>query len=167
MTNPDDRFEELRRTVRARIRRDQGHWIWTGALGHPTSLSEYGLVNLTTAERRARPGRRARSEWVHRYVWHELVGPIPEGLVVDHVCRETLCCQPSHLELVTLNENSRRATPRSEIRPPGTRPLCDLDWHQPELWEVEGGGSSTAGYPPPPGGWVPKTRVVGGGGGGF
>lgn len=41
---------------------------------------------------------------------HELFkGPIPEGYEVDHLCRNTVCCAPNHLEAVTPEENMRRA----------------------------------------------------------
>jgi hypothetical protein len=35
-------------------------------------------------------------------------GPIPEGLVIDHLCRVRSCCNPEHLEAVTPEENNRR-----------------------------------------------------------
>jgi hypothetical protein len=36
------------------------------------------------------------------------VGPVPEGLELDHLCRVTTCVRPSHLEPVTTGENVRR-----------------------------------------------------------
>lgn len=44
----------------------------------------------------------------HRYAYEALVGPIPEGLVIDHLCRVRLCVNPDHLEPVTAEENTRR-----------------------------------------------------------
>jgi hypothetical protein len=44
----------------------------------------------------------------HRAVWLSLVGPIPDGLVLDHLCRNTRCCNPDHLEPVTYAVNSQR-----------------------------------------------------------
>ncbi|MDQ1426633.1 MAG: hypothetical protein QOK39_109 [Acidimicrobiaceae bacterium] len=46
--------------------------------------------------------------WVHRWSYEQLVGPIPDGLVLDHLCRVTACVNPAHLEPVTLAENFRR-----------------------------------------------------------
>jgi len=54
----------------------------------------------------------------HRLVWTLLVGPIPDGLVMDHLCKNTPCCNPDHLEPVTQAENIRRgATGKHQTRP--------------------------------------------------
>lgn len=52
------------------------------------------------------PGRKAQA--AHRAVWEGLVGPVPAGLVLDHLCRNTSCVNPDHLEPVTQAENIRR-----------------------------------------------------------
>src|SRR5215472_6923837 len=44
----------------------------------------------------------------HRVFYTQLVGPIPEGLHLDHLCRTPLCVNPDHLEPVTKRENERR-----------------------------------------------------------
>jgi hypothetical protein len=44
----------------------------------------------------------------HRVVYEALVGPIPDGLTLDHLCHNTLCVNPAHLEPVTASENTRR-----------------------------------------------------------
>lgn len=48
----------------------------------------------------------------HRVAYELAVGPIPEGLQLDHLCRNTRCCNPAHLEPVTQAENARRSIPR-------------------------------------------------------
>ena len=47
---------------------------------------------------------------VHRDAYETRVGPIPEGLTIDHLCRNTGCCNPRHLEAVTdaVNQARRR-----------------------------------------------------------
>lgn len=44
----------------------------------------------------------------HRVAYESLVGPIPAGLTVDHLCRTRLCVNVEHMEIVTRGENCRR-----------------------------------------------------------
>ena len=45
---------------------------------------------------------------VHRFVYERLVGKIPEGLQIDHLCRVRHCANPAHMEAVTQRENILR-----------------------------------------------------------
>lgn len=74
---------------------------WQGRL----SPQGYG----TYAERLPGPGRKVRQHRAHRVIFELEVGPIPDGLVLDHLCRRRECCNPAHLEAVTQGENVRRA----------------------------------------------------------
>lgn len=47
----------------------------------------------------------------HRAAYMLLVGPIPDGLVIDHLCRNQACVNPAHMEPVTNAENLRRGNP--------------------------------------------------------
>lgn len=51
-----------------------------------------------------------RATAVHRLSYEVLRGPIPDGLTLDHLCRNPTCCNPDHLEPVTSKENIRRGT---------------------------------------------------------
>jgi len=51
----------------------------------------------------------------HRVLYELMVGPIPAGLDIDHLCRNRACVRPDHLEPVTRGENQRRGVP---YRPP-------------------------------------------------
>lgn len=68
-------------------------WWWTGNLDG----KGYGRVTIDKEQKRA-----------HRWVWEHLVGPIPDGLEMDHLCRNILCVNPDHLEPVTKSENQVR-----------------------------------------------------------
>jgi hypothetical protein len=49
-----------------------------------------------------------KSLLAHRFSYTILIGPIPDGLELDHLCRRTGCVNPSHLEPVTSLENTQR-----------------------------------------------------------
>jgi hypothetical protein len=50
---------------------------------------------------------------VHRYSYEALVGPIEEGMTIDHLCEgHRNCINPTHMEVVSREENSRRANVR-------------------------------------------------------
>lgn len=72
-----------------------GCWLWTGS----HSLSGYGRIPF---------GRSTLA--THRVAYEALVGVIPEGLELDHLCRNRGCCNPAHLEPVTHQENILRRT---------------------------------------------------------
>ncbi len=73
-----------------------GCWLWMGATN---SHGKYGTSWLNK-----------KSCSAHRVSYMLFVGPIPEGLELDHLCRNTFCVNPRHLEPVTRLENIRRGT---------------------------------------------------------
>lgn len=66
-----------------------GCWLWIGA----KDRNGYGLFGGTTASRAA---------------YEAFVGPVPDDLDVDHLCRQRDCINPAHLQLITHAENLRR-----------------------------------------------------------
>lgn len=71
-------------------------WLWTGYI-KPTG---YGAIKG--------PWPSTKNMHAHRATYELLVGPIPEGLVIDHLCRVRSCVNPEHLEPVTTWENLMR-----------------------------------------------------------
>lgn len=55
-----------------------------------------------------RVGGKSRTFMAHRVAYEAERGPIPEGLTIDHLCANTRCENPSHMEVVTASENLRR-----------------------------------------------------------
>jgi hypothetical protein len=68
-------------------------WVWIGTGNN----KGYGRVWFDGGMRLA-----------HRVVYEILNGPIPKGMVIDHLCRVRRCVNPSHLEVVTTRENLLR-----------------------------------------------------------
>ena len=58
---------------------------------------------------------RYQNKAVHRLSYESFVGPIPDGLVIDHLCRNTICINPKHLEAVTNKENILRGVSWSAV----------------------------------------------------
>jgi hypothetical protein len=69
-------------------------WTWTGRL----TETGYGLARYTVSGKRH--GIRA-----HRLAYELTVGPIPDGMQVDHICHNRACSRPEHLRAATHKQN--------------------------------------------------------------
>lgn len=78
-----------------KVRITDACWVWTGA----TSPDGYGHLKADQSR---------RDLWAHRVAYEMMVGPIPDGLQIDHLCRNPSCVNPAHLEPVTGQVNVRR-----------------------------------------------------------
>jgi hypothetical protein len=106
-----------------------GCWEWTASINE----GGYGQIGM---------GRPQKMRKAHRVLYELLVGPIPAGLELDHLCRNRRCVRPSHLEPVTHQENMLRGNgaasanaakthcakghPFSRVSPSSRRRLCDI-----------------------------------------
>lgn len=83
-------------------RPDNECWEWQASRTHG-----YGSFGVD--------GKNVRA---HRVAYELVKGPIPDGLVIDHVCENRACVNPAHLEAVTHLENIRRGYRRDVVHPP-------------------------------------------------
>lgn len=78
------------------VEQDCGHtspcWVWQLAVS-----GGYGMC-----------GRDGKMWGAHRWYYVQAHGPVPDGLQLDHLCRNRLCVNPDHLEPVSQAENVRR-----------------------------------------------------------
>lgn len=78
------------------FRSPDGCWLWTGF------VDKAGYARLRAG------GRDTPVLYAHRYSYERFVGPVPQGLLLDHLCRTRHCVNPAHLEAVTQRENVMR-----------------------------------------------------------
>ena len=72
-----------------------GCWQWMASV---RNADGYGQFNLS----------KGKVVYSHRYAYELLVGPIESGKVIDHLCRNRACCNPSHMEIVEVKINVQR-----------------------------------------------------------
>ena len=104
LTNHEDRF-----AARVTIGTPEQCWLWEGAVG-PTGYGQFWPY-----------GRAGGKIYAHRYAYERGVGPIPDGLTIDHICHNNdtscpggstcphrRCINPAHLEPATMQVQVRR-----------------------------------------------------------
>lgn len=80
-----------------KVNKTETCWLWAGA----TNGVGYGVIG--------RGGRGSGNAYAHRLSYEWAKGPIPEGLDLDHLCRNRACVNPDHLEPVTRSVNLSRS----------------------------------------------------------
>lgn len=96
-------FESAPVSFQSKVEVDEasGCWLWTAHLdrkGYGRYVHERGSL-------------------AHRFSYEHFVGPIPDGLHIDHLCCVTRCVNPDHLDVVTNLENARRQVARTTACP--------------------------------------------------
>jgi hypothetical protein len=81
------------------VDRESGCWLWTAYI----SNRGYGTIGLTVGP------NKSKSIYAHRLSYEMHHGPIPDGLVVDHICNVRRCVNPEHLQLLTPLANIERS----------------------------------------------------------
>jgi hypothetical protein len=73
---------------------NSGCWLWGGALNR----DGYGTIYVQGSKRKL----------AHRIIFESMRRPVPEGMHLDHLCRNRLCVNPDHLEIVSPRTNVLR-----------------------------------------------------------
>ena len=90
---------------------DDDCWPWIGA----RSSHGYGMRKVD-----------GRTQMVHKIAYEECVGPIPDGMQIDHICRNRACCNPAHLRLATNKQNGENVG----LPANNTSGYRGVDWHK-------------------------------------
>lgn len=91
----DDPRPSREQRFMAKVDRSGECWLWTGFVMKKEGYGRFGVEGRKVA-------------LAHRWSYEHFVGPIPEGLELDHLCRVRRCVRPDHLEPVTHRENTLR-----------------------------------------------------------
>lgn len=91
--NQERFIERLRGRFWKYVKKTESCWMWTGEV----TPNGYGTLSC-----------RGHNRMAHRISFELFVGPIPDRMNIDHLCRNRICVNPSHLEPVTHRENVLR-----------------------------------------------------------
>ena len=91
-----------------KVQKSPGCWNWTAA----TSVDGYGVFGEHMG---------GKQHKAHRYAYEQLIGPIPEGKLLDHKCHNRDCVNPDHLRPVTIKQNNENRIGASRNSKTGVR----------------------------------------------
>lgn len=121
----------------ARVQYDpNGCWVWNLRSTRP-GHGRGGPYGQTSRYGEQRP------VGAHVLSYEVFVGPVPSGHEIDHLCANTLCCNPEHLEAVTPAENKRRTHERGNGRNQNTSKTHCKKCGEPYTMESKRGDGRT------------------------
>lgn len=83
------------------VEQSSGCWEWSGG----RTKDGYGAMSVG-----------GQFQYTHRLAYELAVGPIPDGMLIMHACDNPPCCNPAHLSVGTISDNTREAIARG-LRP--------------------------------------------------
>lgn len=92
----------------SRSRTPEAERFWRRVVKTDTCWNWVGYIDPDGYGRFPKAGRRNGNHIAHRFSYELLVGPIPKGLVIDHLCRNRICQNPAHMEPVSVRTNTLR-----------------------------------------------------------
>lgn len=95
------------------VKQENGCWLWTGC----KTRGGYGSFR----------NEKGKTENAHRWAYRVFIGSVPEGLELDHLCRNRSCVNPHHLEPVTRYENTIRGM-KGILRPHKASKYVGVYW---------------------------------------
>ena len=132
MAKKGNRKSAIERLLSRIIIDDHNCWLWQG---YKNRLG-YGQITVYVDDLRA--NKRVAS--THRVTYQHFVGPIPQGLVIDHLYRVRHCCNPQHMEVVTQKINIYRGVAPSAINAGKLYCLRGHFYDKENTYTMPGGG---------------------------
>jgi hypothetical protein len=109
----------------SKVEKTETCWNWTAS----RMTSGYGQIGIG--------GKYGRPHGAHRVAYELAVGPIPEGMQVDHMCHNKLCVNPDHLRAVTNKQNNEHLTGAKKNSKSGIR---GVSWRsEVRKWQAQVG----------------------------
>lgn len=103
------------RDLMGRRTQDLQERFWSKVVITENILMCWPYTEATSEDGYGRFWHNERRMPAHRFAYEQVYGRIPDGLQIDHLCRNRICCNPNHLEPVTPQENNRRSMSPSAV----------------------------------------------------
>lgn len=112
---PDHLVATVEERFWSKVEKTQSCWNWVGNI----NTNGYGAFTIGANDKIAIAA--------HRWSYQSLHGEIPDGLALDHICRNRACVNPDHLRPVTMKQNTEHQAPRGRKSTSGIRGVYPKD----------------------------------------